>query len=111
MEVLLSDKMIKAKAQEYIVQNKRLFKVDRLKPRLYVPESMRTMVISACHDSKFAGHGGIFATSERVSLDYYWRGIDHDVKEYIKSRIAILANEVSMIPLSMSTQDTSKRRI
>ena len=78
-------KEIKSKAQSFIVQGGRLFKVSRFKPRLYVPKKMREAVIASCHDSRLAGHGGHYATSCRVSLDYFWTGIEKDVANYVKT--------------------------
>jgi hypothetical protein len=77
------DDDIKKKALEFIVHGGRLFKTARLKPRLYVPPSMREAVIRSCHDSTFAGHGGNYATTQRIELDYYWRGIGQDVKRHV----------------------------
>ena len=55
-------KEIKSKAQSFIVQGGRLFKVSRFEPRLYVPKKMREAVTACCHDSRLAGHGGHYAT-------------------------------------------------
>jgi hypothetical protein len=45
---------------------------------------LRKDVIEICHNSKFAGHGGILATEARVNQDFFWRGILKDVTNYVK---------------------------
>ncbi len=80
-----ASKDIKTVAHQFTVQGGRLFKVSRLKPRLYVPKRLREVVIASCHDSKLAGHGGIYATYCRVSLDYFWKRMEKDVAKYVKT--------------------------
>jgi hypothetical protein len=60
-----TDPDIKHEAPLNIVQWRRLFKIGRLKPRIYVPLILREKVIYLCHDSPFAGHGGIVTTEPR----------------------------------------------
>ena len=79
-----TDPEVIQEAPQYIVQGGRLFKISRFKPRLYVPQMMREKVISICHESKFAGHGGILATEARVNQDFFWKGSLRDITKFVK---------------------------
>ncbi len=69
---------------QFILHGGRIFKISRFKPKLYVPQPMRKLVIQMCHDSKFSGHGGILATDARIKQDFFWKGSLQDVTKYIK---------------------------
>ncbi|CAB0028805.1 unnamed protein product [Trichogramma brassicae] len=42
-------------------------------------------VMRDAHDITSAGHLGIEKTFDRVKREYYWRGMYHDVHEYVRS--------------------------
>ena len=50
----------------------------------YVPEIIRSKVISRHHDDPFAGHFVIDKTRELVSRKYYWPSLRKDVENYVK---------------------------
>jgi hypothetical protein len=91
-----SDSKIIHDASQYIVQEGRLFKINRLKPRLYVPQSLRKEVIEMCYNSKFAGHDGILATEARINQDFLRRRILKDVTDYVKKCSSCQLNKRGM---------------
>ena len=58
---------------------------------LYVPEIIRTELISGHHDDLLAGHFGIEKTSELIARKYYWPTLYHDVEDYVKGCDVCLA--------------------
>ena len=57
-----------------------VFQFQRL---LYIPEIIRSEVLSCHHDDPLAGHFGIDKTRELVGQKYYWPSLRRDVKSYI----------------------------
>ena len=55
--------------------------------RVCVPkdDEIRTLLISEVHDSPMAGHFGMDRTLELLQRQWYWKGIQSDVREYVKS--------------------------
>jgi len=51
--------------------------------RIYVPEPLRSKVISLFHDNPESGHFGALRTAELVSRDFYWPAIDATVRKYV----------------------------
>jgi hypothetical protein len=51
--------------------------------RIYVPEPLRSKVISLFHDNPESGHFGALRTAELVSKDFYWPAIDATVRKYV----------------------------
>ncbi|UYV77837.1 hypothetical protein LAZ67_15002540 [Cordylochernes scorpioides] len=49
-------------------------------PRQSVPEIMRT-----AHDIPEAGHMGVAKTVHRIKQRFYWKGLEEDVRKYIRS--------------------------
>ena len=49
-------------------------------PRIYIPK-----ILKQCHNAITAGHLGVKKTYERISQQYYWRGMLNDVKEWIRT--------------------------
>ena len=47
--------------------------------RIYVPEPLRSKVISLFHDNPESGHFGALRTAELESRDYYWPAMDATV--------------------------------
>ena len=59
----------------------------------YVPEIIRTELISKHHDDPLAGHFGIKKTRELVARKYYWPTLRHDVDNYVKGCDVCLASK------------------
>ena len=57
----------------------------------YVPEIIRTELISRHHDNPLAGHFGIKKTRELVARKYYWLMFRHNVNNYMKECDVCLA--------------------
>ncbi|CAB0036585.1 unnamed protein product [Trichogramma brassicae] len=53
--------------------------------KLVVPKPLRERVMYDAHDITSSGHLGIEKTFDRVKRDYYWRGMYHDVFEYVRT--------------------------
>ena len=57
------------------------------KNRWYIPDNihLRNMILHDNHDSKIAGHFGIYKTLERLKQNYHWHKMEEDVKDYIRA--------------------------
>ena len=55
--------------------------------KIWIPEDegLRTTIISQCHDSSLAGHGGTAKTTELVSRQYYWPKMGETINRYVKN--------------------------
>jgi RNase H-like domain found in reverse transcriptase/Reverse transcriptase (RNA-dependent DNA polymerase)/Integrase zinc binding domain/Integrase core domain/gag-polyprotein putative aspartyl protease len=75
--------------RDYVLLEGKLFKKtvlnDGLFYRLCVPMAQRKKVLSACHDSDYAGHMGKTRTRERVLARYTWPGVYDDVDNYVRT--------------------------
>ena len=59
----------------------------------YVPEIIRTELISRHHDDSLAGHFGIKKTRELLSRKYYWPTLRRDVDDYVRGCDVCLASK------------------
>ena len=59
----------------------------------YIPEIIRTELISRHHDDPLVGHFGIEKTRELVARKYYWETPYHDVKVYVRGCDICLASK------------------
>ena len=59
----------------------------------YVPELIKTELISRHHDNQLAGHFGIEKTQELVAKKYYWETLRRNVKNYVKGYDVCLASK------------------
>ena len=59
----------------------------------YVPEIIRTELISRHHDNSLAGHFGIEKTRELIARKYYWPTLRRDVNDYIRGCDICLASK------------------
>ena len=50
----------------------------------FVPEIIRTKLISRHHDNPLAGHFSINKTRELIGRKYYWPSLRKDVEAYVK---------------------------
>ena len=53
--------------------------------QLIVPQRYRQQVLELGHDIAFSGHMGMGATANRITTHYYWKGIDQDIRRYVRS--------------------------
>ena len=59
----------------------------------YIPEIIRTKLISRHHDNPLAGYFGIKKTRELLAQKYNWPTLCHDVKDYVKGCDVCLASK------------------
>ena len=59
----------------------------------YVPEIIRTELISSHHNDPLADHFGIEKTRKLVAQKYYWPTLRHDVDNYVKRCDICLASK------------------
>ena len=59
----------------------------------FVPEVIRTELISRHHDDPLAGHFGINKTRELIGRKYYWPSLRKDVEAYVKGCDVCLASK------------------
>ena len=60
---------------------------------LYLPEIIRTEIISKHHDDLLAGHFGIQKTRELVARKYYWPTLRADIEAYVKGCDVCIASK------------------
>jgi hypothetical protein len=55
--------------------------------RVYVPNfsNLRLQFLQSRHDHQLTGHPGICKTKEILMRDVYWKGITHDIEDFVKS--------------------------
>lgn len=53
--------------------------------RLVVPAAKTDAVMRAHHDTPFGGHQGIDRTTELIKERYYWRKMDADIEQFVKT--------------------------
>ena len=103
MQTIFHEALIKAadSDQTYLATLKALLKGDSkvntnfrieknlllYKNRLYIPkdEGLRRTIMEAEHDSKIAGHFGIYKTIGRVRANFYWPKMDEHITGYVCS--------------------------
>ena len=59
----------------------------------YVPELIRTELISRHHDGSLAGHFGIEKIRELIARKYYWETLRRDVESYVRGYNICLASK------------------
>ena len=52
---------------------------------IWLPYTLRHEVMVAYHESVWSGHPGIEATSDAIKRRFYWRGMQQDIANYIRS--------------------------
>ena len=60
----------------------------------YIPEIIRSEVISRHHDDLLAGHFGIDKTRELIGRKYYWPSLRRDVISYVRGCDVCLTSKV-----------------
>lgn len=53
--------------------------------RLIVPKENQQQILEAYHDTPFGGHQGIDRTSDLIKERYYWKNMDKDIEEYVRT--------------------------
>lgn len=53
--------------------------------QLMVPKRLRTRVLTTAHDAVLAGHRGVKSTTTRILKDFFWPGLQSDVKQFVRS--------------------------
>ncbi len=61
---------------------------------LYMPEVVRTELISRHHDNPLAGHFGIKKTQELITRKYYWPTLRANIEFYVKGCDMCLASKL-----------------
>ena len=66
-------------------------------PLIFIPHnvSLRTRIISECHDAASSGHVGVAKTIELVSRYFHWPRLHSDVHDYVTSCLACQSNKPS----------------
>ena len=59
----------------------------------YLPEIIRTEIISRHHDDPLAGHFGVEKTRELVARKYYWPTLRADIEAYVKGCDVCIASK------------------
>ena len=45
---------------------------------------LKQLILKEFHDSFAGGYSGIEGTKKRIGDHFYWKGLKHDVKEFVK---------------------------
>ena len=75
-------------AIQYVVENGILFKRNKKTPEhslRVITLQDREKILYNLHSSPLAGHFGLRKTIEKVAENYYWPGMENDIKAYIES--------------------------
>lgn len=71
--------------------------------QLLVPEGQRQAVLRLAHDSILAGHLGVRKTKEKVLSEFWWPGLEKDIRSYCRScdvcQKTVAKGRVSALPL------------
>ncbi|XP_061171098.1 uncharacterized protein LOC133180643 [Saccostrea echinata] len=59
--------------------------VNKVFSQLVVPEKFRALVMKLAHDSLLAGHLGIQRTITRVNSEFFWPGLQSDIRRFCQS--------------------------
>lgn len=59
--------------------------VEREVHQLVLPQGLRDVVLRMAHDGILAGHQGAEKTTHRVLEEFYWPGLQADVKRFVRS--------------------------
>ena len=81
--------------EPYEVKDGLIYKLPR--NTIYVPsdKQLKTKIMSECHDTNVAGHGGVAKTTELVNRKYYWPKLHADVEMYVRSCHSCQSNKPS----------------
>ena len=92
---------------DFVLEDALLYKVIHQSPlvrRLFVPKSMRSVVMHEAHDAITAGHLGVARTKATLSSRFWWPSLQDDVKTYVQIvspvRRISLVTMLLMVPCS-----------
>lgn len=88
---------------------------EKLK-QVVVPKPLRTRVLTLAHEAIMGGHLGAKKTLDRVTPNFYWPGIDGDVRRFCQScdicQRTMPKGKVTKVPLGeMPLMDTPFERV
>lgn len=66
--------------------------------KLVPPKAAHWGIIAENHDPPDAGHFGVEKTTNRVTTDYYWPGMDMDVRKFVAEGAVCQTSKVSQQP-------------
>uniref|UniRef100_A0A3B3HPI5 Gypsy retrotransposon integrase-like protein 1 n=1 Tax=Oryzias latipes TaxID=8090 RepID=A0A3B3HPI5_ORYLA len=67
---------------------------------LFVPDALRSEVLTWGHTSRIACHGGVYRTSRLLKRRFFWPTMERDVKEYIAACTTCARSKTSNRPPS-----------
>ena len=73
------------KYPKYKVLKEKLYKIKKNIPRLVIRNEELQGFMYLLHDHELSAHFGIRATQEKAREKYYWKGMDKDIEDYVKS--------------------------
>lgn len=79
---------VRKKYKNFKIQDNTLYKRARrnkTKYLLVLPNSMREFVLKEAHDKPIGGHFGLKRTLSTINQRFYWKTLDQDVRNYIRS--------------------------
>ena len=51
---------------------------------ILVPEGLIPLILQEAHGQLLTGHDGLCKTKARISMNYFWPGMDKDITDHIK---------------------------
>jgi hypothetical protein len=78
----------KRKLKHFSLKDQQLYrrsKKNKTIDLLVIPKSMVRFVLEQAHDTPIAGHFGIKRTLETLRSRFYWKTLDQDVKNYVRT--------------------------
>ena len=73
------------KYPKYQIKDEKLYRVKDQVSYLVIKRSEYEGIMYLLHDHELSAHFGIRATQEKAKEKYYWKGMDKDIEEYVKS--------------------------
>jgi hypothetical protein len=73
------------KYPKYKIINERLYRIKKDLPRLIIKEDEYEGLMYLIHDHELSAHFGIRATQNKAREKYYWKNMDKDIENYVKS--------------------------
>lgn len=61
--------------------------------------SLKEKLLSESHDSLSAGHGGYLKTEKRISSNFFWPGMKHDVRIFVHNCLTCQQNKYRALAL------------
>ncbi|XP_064472919.1 uncharacterized protein LOC135387751 [Ornithodoros turicata] len=106
---------------EFVVKEGILYRLYRMGAgkeflQMIVPKTFREAVLKLAHDGIMSGHQGVQKTTDRVLTEFFWPGVQADVKRFVKScdqcQRTTPKGKVAKVPLGkMPTIETPFQRV